>query len=409
MTNNEFDISNLELSEKEMDALVLARYYYKYSTSGKEFMSDAMYQKLMDKLEKINPNHTLVVTTWSEDPIPYRILKKYGANPIEIQDTSDLLPNYVKEIRKNYKDSISIYASDLLNRSVKLARDMYEISRYFQNTTSATYHCSVKADGINYSATYVKSELVDVSTRSRDGDGLDITWQGRLLLPKKIDTKQEILKVSGEIVLPFKELPYFRKKYDKPYKTARNSVNSILLTCRDEDDIKRLIALSFKVKSDELNSLEEEFKWLEANKFTTPPWTVFTYSNIQTFNHVFNLMQPFKNRLSYGSDGLVLAVNNNQEFYNLGSSDKYFNGNVACKIGVWDAYTYKSTVLGIEWTYNTSKITPVLIIEPVETDEGQTVSRVNAHHVKRLLDLGIVIGSEISFNYVSSCYVELVY
>lgn len=407
---NELNLDQLELSTKEMDALILARYFYKYGDSDKEFMSDAIYQNLIDKLEKVNPNHILITRTWSDDPIPYSTLKKYNVEPIKITDYSKLLPKHILDIKSKYKDQIEIYAADLLNRSVKLARDEIEIDRFFGNTNSNVYHCSVKADGINYSATYLNGELVDVTTRSRDGEGIDITWQGRLLLPKNVQTSLEILKISGEIVLPFKELPYFRRKYNKPFKTARNSISSILLTCTDEDDIKKLIALSFKVKSDDLYTLEEEFTWLSNNGFITPPWTVFEYKgNMNVFNAVFNVMQPFKKNLPYGSDGLVLAVNDNTEFYNLGGSDKYFNANIACKIGAWDAYTYKSTVLDIEWTYNTSKITPVLIIEPVDTLEGQTVSRINAHHIQRLLDLGITIGSEVTFNYVSSCYVELVY
>lgn len=399
-----------ELPQNEMDALILARYLYKYGNNGKEFMSDAVYQKLIDKLEIINPTHILITRTWSDDPIPYDILKKYGITPVKIIDFTQHLPKHILEIKNTYKEHIELYATDLLNRSVKLARDMTEVQRYFYNTSAPTYHCSVKADGINYSATYFNGELVDVVTRSRDGAGIDITWQGRLLLPNKVETKLEILKISGEIVLPFRYLNYFRKKYNKPFKTTRNSINSVLLTCEDTDDIKKLIALSFKVKADDLFTLEEEFTWLHTQGFITPPWTVFNFSgSIAPFNQVFKLMEPFKKNLPYGSDGLVLAVNDNTLFYSLGGNDKYFNANVACKIGAWDAFTYKTTVLDIEWTYNTSKITPVLIVEPVDTAEGQTVSRINAHHIQRLLDLGIVIGSEVTFNYVSSCYVELVY
>ncbi|WP_275372775.1 hypothetical protein [Clostridium tertium] len=401
----------LELSEKEMDVLYLARYFYKYDDSGKEFIPDAVYQKLMDKLEAINSNHILITRLWSDDPIPYDLLNKYNIPVIKISNHLDLLPLHIQEMREKYKTQIEMYAQDLLNRSINLVRTDKEISKWFLTTPYKKFHGSVKADGINYSATYVHGELIHVITRSRDGStGIDISWQGRLLLPNKIETKEDILKVSGEIVLPPMYLPYFRSKYDKPYKTARNSVNSVLLTCPDEEDIKKLTALSFKVKCDSLHSLEEEFIWMQSNGFTVPPWTTFNYNgSYSCFESVFSQFEPLRRILPYGSDGFVVAVNDNDQFYSLGGTATHFNGNIACKIGVWDATNYKSVVVGITWTYNTTKITPVLIIEPVETITGQTVTHINAHHIQRLLDLGITIGSEVSFNYVSDCYVELVY
>lgn len=398
------------LSEKEMDVLYLARYFYKYGFNGKEFLSDRKYQILLDKLESVNPDHILLNRLWSNDPIPYEILKKYNLPIAKVVNKSEYLPREILDLKEKYKHQISIYAEDLLNRSIKLYRTFDDISRWFMVMPAAKYHASVKADGINYSATYIKGNLVDVTTRSRDGDGIDITYQGRLLLPTKIDTEEEIIKISGEIVLPFECLPYFREKYNKPYKTARNSVNSVLLTCEDAEDIRKLIALTFKVKSELLNTLEDEFRWLENNGFITTPNATFTYNgNTESFKEVFSKFEPFRRNLAYGSDGLVVAVNDSNHFYELGGTSTHFNGNIACKVGVWDATSYTTTVLGLDWTYNTTKITPVLIVDPVETETGQTVSRINAHHLQRLLDLGITLGSEVSFNYVSDCYVELVY
>lgn len=402
-------VREVELTEQEMDALVLARYFYKYNDGTREFMSDALYQKVIDKLEKVNPNHTLIKRTWSDDPIPYKILQKYKIQPIEIKDKTKLLKGSIQKLREGHMEEIRLFAEDLLNRSIKLYRTHEDIEKWFNQIPYRTFHASIKADGINYSATYLNGQLVDVQTRSRDGEGIDITYQGTLLLPNMIDTEEYIIKISGEIVLPPRHLSTLRAKYDKPYKTARNSVNSVLLTCDDEDDIKLLMALTFKVKSENLHSLSEEFQFLQDNGFNVLPHATFQYTGYESFRQLFEQFEPLRRALQFGSDGLVVGVDNNDEFYSLGGTPTHFNGNIACKVGVWDATNYKSIVKSIDWTYNTTKITPVLEIEPVETLTGQTVSHINAHHIKRLVELGIEIGSEVSFNYVSDCYVELVY
>ena len=401
------------ISEKELDMIYLARYMYKIHT---DFISDRDYGVLYEKLKRVNPNHELIKRTWSDDPIPYALLKKYNI-PIQTENAlKRIIPEHIEELRNEYKRDIDLYAADLFNRSINLERTYEGIEKFLDKTPCSRFHMSVKADGINYSATYIRKGvyfiLVDGKTRGRDSNETDITYQILQLLPNEIPVEDtmtdDILKISGEIVLPPANLPYLRDKYDKSFKTARNSVGTLLYSVDDVNDLKLLTALTFKVKSDSLTTLTKEFEWLTEHGFTTPPYITMEYDDdFTTFMTIFQNLEPLRYQLPYCSDGTVLAVDDNNEFYALGGTSTHFNGNLACKVGVWDALNYATNIIGFEWTYNTMRITPVLITEPVETITGQTVQHINAHNIRTLLELGLNLGSEVSFNYVSDCYVEL--
>jgi hypothetical protein len=403
-----------------IEKLYVARYYY---SRGIEYMSDREYNLALEKVKQAYPDHDLVVRTWSTDLVPHTLLEKYNLPLIEGKSTvanCALDTELVSRLKIAYKDMIENRYSTEVSKSIELVRDYDTIFKFLNQFVGCRMHLSFKEDGYHWIASYIKpagyqkAYLVDVTTRARGGDGLDITAPMSYILPHEVDSDEEFIRLAGEVVLPKQHLPYLREKYGTNngtrFNVARNSVSTMLRGGVDTSDLSLLVPFVFKVRSEKLNSLTEEFAWAQQRGFNTPHSFTFIWDgNREYFTSLVHYLGAMRNKLECDTDGLVLAVDDNNLFYSLGSSAKAYNGNIACKVGVWDASAYTSNLEGILWSYNSQYITPVGLIDPTVTDTGATVTNVPLGHVARMIDLWTIIGGDISFNYVGGTCVELVY
>lgn len=101
----------------------------------------------------------------------------------------------------------------------------------------------------------------------------------------------------------------------------------------------------------------------------------------------------------YNCDGIVVAINDNELFYKLGTDGNAFIGNLALKMGAWECNHYRSVIESIEWTQGKQWLVPKAHIKPVKTTLGQTVYVVPLYNVGVITKLNLQVGSEIHFRF----------
>ena len=422
--NNEYQQTNSEKNNhnnedpmfktKLVELLEISRYYYSLGID-KHTLSDREYDYYLNMLRNMDPQHELLHRTWSEDPIPYKTLKKYNMEVFKEEQPLQgfEVPQAMKQRYMDNKDSIENHFATTPSLSIEIVREEDELVK-FLNTLPlpVKLHCSIKADGWNFEATYVDGLFTRCVTRGRTGEPKDITGIMQYCLPKKVEHGESyIIKMNGEITLHESKLPYLREKYNKPFKTARNSVSSFLNGLIEQEDLKLLKIVLFKVKHDNLTTLTEEFNWLKENGFEIVPFFIMEYdgTNYDLFKINFEQFSSMKNSLPYPSDGLVVGVDDNKLFYQLPSgSPKYYGGNRAVKIGVWDSGIYTGRLKGVIWSLGKYTITPIAIIEPTKMVTGAVATRVSLENINYMITHNVKPNSLIDFEYVGDSRINFI-
>lgn len=404
-------VGDIVLTNENIEQLIIARYYYSY---GVDYMSDTLYEEYMNVLRQENPTHWLVTTHWSMDPTPVLLLQKYNLPFIENRLSSIIeeeeLPDEILKLREEYNSSKDNLLKDIPQKSIELIQDYETIYERCESFGHVTFHASIKADGQNFTAVYYKGHLISGRTKGRTGNPLDITKVLRLILPVHLEIPDEVLVISGELVCYKQSLPYLRSKYTQAFKSTRSAVSTLLRGGLSKEDINsHLKPLVFKVRSESLNTLRDEFIWAKQHGFNTPEWLVFNYNSWDDIINLFNHFTPYKELLPYSSDGIVLAINDNHLFYSQGETDHHYLGNLALKVGVWNPGYYVGIVKAIKWSEGETVWTPEAVIEPVRVKHGSDVTSIPVDHVARMVEHNILPGSEIYFKITGDSKITLVH
>lgn len=401
------------LSQERIENLILARYFYSYGLQYSD-VSDTIYETDMTVLRETCPNHWLVTTHYSNDPVPYELLNKYNIPLLENKLTTFLdeeeLPEEIIKLREEYFNYYEGRFSDTSQKSIRLIQDYDTIYQSLEEFGNCRMHLSIKADGQNFTAVYFRGNLIFGRTKGRTGNPFDITKVLRIILPPYLFVDEEVIIISGELVCYKSSLPYLRSRYHQRFKNTRSAVTSLLHGGLDREDIfNHLKPLVFKVRSDELHTLTEEFIWAKEHGFNTPVHMTFDYNSWNDLINAFNYFFPLKEQLPYSSDGLVLAIDDNDVFYAQGDTDHHYLGNLALKVGVWDPGYYVGIVIDIKWSYGEQVITPEAIIEPVRISTGNDVESIPLDNIRRMIEHDIRPGSEIYFKITSDTKISLVH
>lgn len=400
------------LTTEQIDQLTLARYYYAY---GVDYMSDTLYEQGMNILRSECPDHILLTRHWSKDPLPMDLLIKYDLPYVDNRTSEYIeeleLPEEIIKLQEEYLNFFEGRYTDSSQKSIELIQDYETIFNRLEEVGRGTVmHGSIKADGQNFTAVYFRGHLVLARTKGRTGNPMDITKVMRIVLPKYMELDEEVIIISGELVCYKQSLPYLRQSYSQAFKSTRSAVSSLLRGGLNEEDIHgHLKPLVFKVRSEHLHSLEEEFEWAKSKGFNTPAYITFVYNSWDDMVRVFEYFTPFKEQLPYSSDGLVVAINDNETFYSQGETDHHYLGNLALKVGVWNPGYYVGIVRDIKWSWGEESLSPEAVIEPVLVSHGAHVTSIPLNHVGRMVEHNIIPGSEIYFKVTGDSKITLVH
>lgn len=326
----------------------------KYFNTNEPYVSDKIYDILVDVLKTRDPNN--------------KFLTRVGA-PVTSQEVK--LPYYMPSLDKIVKGKET---------------DSKRLIRWI-NKYPGPYVLSDKLDGV--SGLLIKNkDNVKLYTRGDGEIGKDISKIIKYIIPKKkIDALPIGIAIRGEIIMNKKNFKTIQKKYD--LKNSRNTVSGIVNAKNlIEEQVKLTEFIGYGVLSQEIKILDQ-FKLLEKYEF---PHVEYTVKKNLTENILIKYFDERLNNNSYDIDGIVVI--DNSDAYPINSNTDNPDYGFAFKNpDVLDIA--EATVEKIEW--NASKdsyLVPTVLINPVELDEV-TVNKATGFNAKFILDNKLGPGSTV--------------
>lgn len=284
----------------------------------------------------------------------------------------------------------------------------------FENTLDTIGHdvelmASIKDNGHGVRAVYLNGWLYSGSTRGRTKKGRDITRHLKAVLPNYVDEWRniKIVEIRGEMLVSIEN---FEKHLKGKLKHPLSSVTSLIRDSVTDEELKLLDMECYKVISadDSLHfeTLYDEFKHLEKCGFNTPPFIKVGHVNSSNLKQVTSaILAKFEQYMDsgaekYSCDGIVFAINNNNDFYSTGKDGNAWKGNFALKTGrYWEQNVYSSIIEEVQFIPGKSYIVPKAIIEPVVTANGSSVVNVPLYNVGVIERYKYIPGETIYFRY----------
>lgn len=354
------------------------------AADGEPLVQDPVYDEYRNILKAVRPESELLKNNWEKDSGEEfkdydELLKQYGMRSIRTCTTDD-------EIRKNF--------------GKVLAELPVEVCTSF------------KLNGHASRIVYEHGELVSATTRGRYKKGRDITRHLKHVLGTHNEYLEpyDLVEIRGELIVTYDD---FNNKLKEKCKTPLSSVTSLVRDSVTDDELDMLHFVAYKIiikdNTDMMPTLADEFEYLDAIGFEIPLYSVNT---LNTFSDILEIRHGFEDvkragEFPYDTDGIVMAVNDDSEFYSIGLDGNAFIGNIAIKMGMWECNMYTSTIKDIVWERGKSWFTPKAVVEPVVTAGGATVTTVPIYNVKVMNKLHLIPGERIHFRFGGETGVQL--
>lgn len=348
---------------------------------GEPLVEDSVYDQYRRLLEELRPDSYVLHRNWERD----------GEESLDENLDVYLLSKGMKSIKTcTNNDEIAVR----MEQHKSLDRDYID------------YLVSTKLNGHAFRAVYKFGVLVEATTRGRTGKGQDILRHMKLILPNKVEEWEftEITEVRGELLVKQK---VYDEKFVGIYASPLSTVTSLRRASASDEEISNLSAVCYKLfqSDDPFETLEEEFQHLKAVGFEIPYMELCRIKVSDMVNELNDLIANWGQRYKdgelseYNCDGIVVAINDNDLFYSLGTDGNSFVANMALKMGVWECNHYRSVIERIEWTQGKKWLVPKAHIKPVRTVSGQTVYVVPLYNLGVVNKLNLGVGSEIHFRF----------
>ena len=333
-SNDDFSINFDAKTLSEADLVRLLEYHNRcYWEKGEQEISDDRYDELLRALEKINPDHPLVLAVHA--PAVAGTGKVTHAKPMLSLNKAYSLEEVIEWARKYIRNE-----DELL-----LVQPKYDgISANFANGTLAT-----RGDGEIGENISDKIPLIELETTG---------YKGALNRPAR-----------GEIVIrddDFKTI-YSRivRKGGGAYKNSRNAVAGIMGLKEIADMLRQGAKLT--LVDYEMISYSIPFKQLSAE------WPRIV-AELEA--------------LPYPMDGIVIKLADTVYGDSLGNTAHHPRGQIAFK---FSGIRRESPLLNVEWSFGKNCLTPVATIEPVDIG-GITIRHASLHNAQNIIDRDIHIG-----------------
>lgn len=354
------------------------------AADGEPLVQDPVYDEYREILKAVRPESELLKNNWEKDSGEElkdydELLKQYGMRSIRTCTTDD-------EIKHNFSKVLSELPVEVCS--------------------------SFKLNGHASRVVFEYGHLVSATTRGRSKKGRDITRHLKHILGEFNEYLEpyELVEIRGELIVTYDD---FNNKLKDKCKTPLSSVTSLVRDSVTDDELDMLHFVAYKIiikdNTDMLPTLADEFEYLDSIGFEIPLYSVTTlteFSDILNVRHSFEEVKK-ENKFPYDTDGIVMAINDDSEFYSEGLDGNAFFGNIAIKMGMWECNMYTSTITDIVWERGKSWFTPKAVVEPVVTAGGATVTTVPIYNVKVMNKLHLIPGEQIHFRFGGETGVQL--
>lgn len=364
---------------------VINDYRYHYHVLNESTMSEAAADSLKHELSQLEEEYPSLITP---DSPTQRVA---GAVLGGFKKVTHQIP--------------MISLSDVFNRDELIAWS--ERLKKLLPSTSFEYFCDIKMDGLACALVYEDGVLVQAVTRGDSRVGEDVTMNVRTIDNVPLRLRQgrhsQLLsgrtEVRGEIIMlksDFNDLNERRKKAGEP--EFANPRNLAAGTIRQLDP--RLVAarpLTFfgydllRLDESEVPTNHDAYEMLRDIGIATSGQSV-QCKNLEQVMEVITSLESQRHDLPFNTDGMVIKVDNRQDFKALGIVGKSPRGSVAFKYAAEQTTTVvKDIVISIG---RTGAATPVAVFDPVVV-AGTTVQHASLHNADEIQRLDVRIGDTV--------------
>ena len=310
------------------------RLYWEYNAPE---ISDQEYDRLVEALRKLDPDHILVnrvnaVTVESSGKVRHR-------EPMLSLDKAYSLEEILSWAKKHARSP----------QEKLLIEPKYDgISASFDGTVLST-----RGDGEIGENISAKLPLLELEAPGYTG---------------KVDrpARGEIVIRTDDFVNIYSRI---RKKGGGTYKNPRNAVAGIM----GLKDISEML--------------------LQGAKLTLADYNLISIPT--TLEELPEHWEEFKRQLAdlpYPMDGIVIKIADSAYRHSLGATAHHPRGEIAYKFTNAKAST---TLEGVEWSFGKNCLTPVALLSPVDLS-GITIKRATLHNAKNIEDMQIMIGDTVT-------------
>lgn len=303
--------------------------------------------------------------------------------------------------------------SKVLNRSLPercyrgagmtVIRDLSELGYlrhvFFEKGIDTSLLSSAKIVGHSVTIRYIDGRYASGEFRC----GIDITEVLRSLVPAYLPELGffRSVTIGGVVTIS-------RKNFDKVsrvYKTPLSAVTSFMRETSSAEERGLLSLVCDSIASEEedsFRSLLNEYQTLSALGFLIPTFRVTEGVGAHNFDtRVEEILSEFTGiPLSFDADGVVVRVNDNALFRELGENGNTYLGGFILKTGErFGAKVYSGLIHEIEWDYGSDRLSPRAVISPVTVYDGNTINTVPLYSVGVMRDNSFTVGSKIYFLY----------
>src|SRR5437899_1216592 len=361
----------------------IRQHEYRYYVLDDPEISDAEFDRLMNKLKKLEAEHPELVTP---DSPTQRVGGKHREGFVKVRHSSPMLSldnTYSEEELRAWE------------------RRVHELS----GRKDVEYVCELKLDGMSLALQYEDGRLVRGLTRGDGTTGEDVTANVRTVRSVPLSISKEVLKkagvpldfeVRGELLMPigaFQKLNAEREKqglatFANPRNFAAGTVRQLepsITASRPLDYFGYMLLQKgrtyFDRHWDTINVLEKiGFKTNLNRKLATNMEEVWAF--IQHW-------EGKRESLPYEIDGIVVKVERTSLQEELGYTGKAPRWAIAYKYAARGGVTKLER---IRWqTGRTGKLTPVAELVPIPIG-GTTVRNATLHNMDEIRRLGVRIG-----------------
>lgn len=370
--------------KEEMKDLVtrLNQYAYEYYTLDNPSVSDAEYDRLYDRLRKLEQETGIVLTDSPTQRVGDVILTEFKKHPHKGRLWSlDKAQSYGE-----------LYAWE---SRLRKAREEYNARTQLP---PLTYIVTLKFDGLTINLTYEKGMLVHAATRGTGEVGEEILAQVKTIkgIPLRIGDPS-LMEIRGEALMTKQAFAAYNATAAVPLKNLRNGAAGALRNLDVRETARRqLIAFFYDIgyreaPAETIDSYSGILAFLEREGLPVHPFHERCGSMDEVIAQI-EKVAAMREQLDFDIDGVVIAVDDLRTREYLGYTIKFPRWAIAYKFEAKDDVT---TLLDVEWNVGrTGKVTPTAILEPVEIG-GVTIRRATLNNLDDIARKGVSIGCEV--------------
>ena len=375
---------NKSEAKKRIEKLkeVISEHRYNYHVLDKQTISDAALDCLKHELYTLEQMYPVFLT--SDSPT-----QRVGGTPLE-------------KFEKITHPRRMLSMEDVFTRDELVAWKLRGEKVIDQNVKA--FFCMPKIDGLAVSLVYIDGVLETAATRGDGVIGENVTQNVKTIqsVPLRLnDLKKKTLphrvEVRGEIYVPvktFDALNREQKKEGKPeFANPRNlAAGSVRQLDSKITALRGLAFVGWDLEADfGQTTMQEEWDLMKELGFRPAPESKTLHSVEEIETH-WKHLQKQRDKLNYWVDGMVIRVNENVLYEDLGVVGKTPRGLVAWKFPAEEATTI---VKSIDWCVGrTGALTPVALVEPTWIG-GTTVQHASLHNFDEIERLDVREGDTV--------------